>query len=103
MKKEVLFDERALKEFNLLSLEIKKEFLILIDTLEVDGKLSEPEAKKISKDIYEIRIRSKISWRGFYAYIENNQIIILRIFQKQTYKTPLRELETAQKRLKEYI
>jgi phage-related protein len=102
VKKEVVFDSRALKEFNELELEVKKEFGILIDTLEVDGKLSEPEAKKLDKNLYEIRVRIKTAWRGFYAYISNNRIIILRIFQKQSQSTPEREIKTANQRLKEY-
>lgn len=103
MKKEVVFDERALEEINELKPEIREEFYYLINVLKKEGRLAEPEAKKLDRNLYEIRVRIKTTWRGFYAYINTNQIIILRIFQKQSQSTPFREIQTANKRLKQYL
>jgi mRNA-degrading endonuclease RelE of RelBE toxin-antitoxin system len=57
MKKEVVFDERALKDYWKLDSSIRKVFSSLFITLEQEGKLDEPEAKKLDQNLYEIRVR----------------------------------------------
>ena len=74
----------------------------LFEILSQNGKLEMPFAKKIDKNIYEIRINNKGQWRAIYAYVFKNQIIILSAFRKKTQKTPKKELTKALKRLKKY-
>lgn len=58
-----------------------------------------PYSKKITNDIYELRIRGKQEIRIFYTF-KRNTIYLLHIFQKKTQKIPTYEIEVAQKRLK---
>ena len=62
--------------------------------------LGEPYIKHLQNDIWELRpIRDRI----LFAYLKNNKIIILTIFMKQTQKTPQREIERAEKYLKDFV
>jgi phage-related protein len=99
-RKTVRFCEGAEEEFYELSRGVRKKFKALILKLETEGRLSEPDAKKLTNfGIFEIRIREEGQWRGLYVYSLENQIFILRIFQKKTQKTPLKEIKIALKRL----
>jgi phage-related protein len=102
MKKIVNFDPRAKKELKKLSKAVRAKITVYIDLLERDGVLVEPHGKKIDEQLFEIRIKVRDQWRLLYAYIFENYVIILTIFQKKTQKTPLQEIEKAKKRLKEY-
>ena len=61
-----------------------------------------PEAKKIDHNLYEIRISLEGAYRGFYAYIEKEFVMILHLFRKKGQKTPLKNLKLARRRLKNY-
>lgn len=104
MKKTVVFDKSAYKDISKLSGAVRKEFAVLIQTLMNEGELMEPHAKKLPKDLYEMRVRKhKTLWRAIYSYINTNQTIILHVFQKNTQKIPINELNTAKNRYKYYI
>lgn len=104
MKKKIVIDHRAQKVLKSLDENSQELILILVEKLKELGYLNEPEGKKMSQYLFELRVRdNKILWRGIYAYISNDTIIILHIFQKNTQKTPLKEIETANKRLQDYI
>lgn len=102
MRKNVFIDPLAKKELHQFERIVQKEFSALFDALETKGKLDYPDAKKVDKYLFEIRVKVHNIYRGFYAYIENDQIVVLHIFQKKTQKTPLQNLKTAHKRLKQY-
>ena len=102
MKKEIFFDTNALKELQELNSEVQKEFQAYIVILSLEGKLEFPEARKVTKDIFEIRVAREGAFRGFYAYLKGNYIIMLHFFQKKTQKTNLRNVKVAQQRLKKY-
>jgi phage-related protein len=59
--------------------------------------LGMPYSKKLTKDLYELRIRGKQEVRIIYGFI-NKAIYLLHVFLKKTQKTPLKEVETADKR-----
>lgn len=99
MRKRVEFELHAKDEFDALPIEVQNDFVALIAELQELGQLREPDAKKVSKDLFELRVRVKGAWRGFYAYMQNDTIIIVRFFQKKTQKTPLKEIELATQRL----
>jgi len=105
MKKIVKVDPRAAKEFVDFPDEVKEDFLALIRKLEELGQLMQPEAKKLSgyKNLFELRVIISGQWRGFYAYLTNNEIIILHFMRKKTQKTPTKDLNLVEKRLKEYL
>ena len=57
-----------------------------------------PHAKKISSQLYELRVRGTIEIRIFYTF-RGNIIYLVHAFQKKSQKIPSRELETAKNRL----
>lgn len=70
-----------------------------IDLLEKYGpQIGLPHSRKISPELYELRIRGKQEIRIIYA-LRKREIILLHGFRKQTRRTPKREITTAQRRL----
>lgn len=56
------------------------------------------------KDLYEIRVEHESNiFRIFCCFDEGNLVILFNAFQKKTQKTPLRELERAQRIKDEYF
>lgn len=102
MKKIIVYDKRAVKEFNNFNVNVKKDFAGLIETLSSEGKLDLPKAKRLNKELFEMRVKNDGEYRGVYAYIINNRIIILLFFRKKTQKTPLKFIKTSIKRLQKY-
>lgn len=58
--------------------------------------------KKIGRNLFEIRVKVNGEYRGFYAYVLNNVIVILHFFKKKSQKSPLRDLRLAERRLNDY-
>ena len=102
MGKEVFYDRNALKELQGFSVAAQKEFQAYIALLAFEGKLEFPEAKKVTKELFEIRVAQDGAYRGFYAYLKGRYVVILHFFQKKTQRTPLRNIKLAQQRLKRY-
>ena len=102
MEKKIVIDENAGKELKEFSLEVQDEFQASLDTLRIKGRLESPEAKKISKDIFEIRIKLKGEYRGLYTYFGKKNILALHFFRKKTQKTPIKNIKLAERRLKQY-
>jgi phage-related protein len=74
--------------------------LRILDLLEKYPKdLGMPYSKKMTKNIYELRVRGKQELRIFYVFSEKN-IVLLHAFIKKKQKTPLKEISLAKKRLK---
>lgn len=103
MKKAVEINEKANEELLAFSDEVQARFIALFKILEMDGFLKEPFAKRLNKDIFEIRVKHQGQWRAIYAYLKSDKIIILSAFSKKTQKTPLKELKKAEKRLQRHI
>ena len=103
MKKIVQIDKHAEKEVSKFPRTVQIKFRALINILVDSGKLEPPEGKKLSKGLFEMRVRHKDTYRSIYAYLEYNLIIILSAFIKKAQKTPLKELQKAEKRLKQYL
>ncbi len=73
------------------------EYLAIVEQLEMDGFLVEPYAKKIDKDLFEIRIRRGRQVRVLYYYNIDDLIIGVHAFVKKTRTTPIREIKQAHK------
>jgi len=82
-----LDDDLATKVFGLLE---------ILDELGL--RLGPPKLKKITKEIYEVRIVAKISVRILCSF-SNEDIYILHAFVKKSQKIPRKELEKAIHRL----
>lgn len=69
-----------------------------IDLLETHGSfLVMPHSKKITRDLYELRIRGRQEVRIIYGFVKKN-IYLLHIILKKTEKTPSKEIKTAEQR-----
>ena len=102
MRKAIFYDRRAVEELRDFRKEVQEEFQAYIKTLRLEGKLEYPEARKVTKNLFEIRVLHEGAYRAFYAYFREDSIVILHFFQKKTEKTPLKNLKLAQQRLKQY-
>jgi len=104
MKKIVVVDPRSAREISKFPREVQLRFKQDFEILEKDGRLVEPEAKKLisTRGLFEIRVKYKGQWRAIYAYATSYTIVILSAFAKKTQKTPVEELNKAKKRLLEY-
>ena len=66
------------------------------------GKLGEPHTKAMGSGLFELRLKGAEGIaRVFYCTLIGNRIVMLHSFVKKTDRTPKRELEVAQSRLKE--
>jgi len=66
-----------------------------IDLLKLFGsQLGMPHTKKISNELFELRIGGKQKVRFFYAFYEN-KIVLLHGFVKKSTKIPQREINHA--------
>lgn len=102
MKKRVVHDNRALRELRQFTLEVQEDFQGYSETLALEGRLEFPEARKIARNLFEIRLQHQGMYRGLYAYVREDFIVILHYFQKKSQKTPQRNILIAQQRAKQY-
>lgn len=64
------------------------------DLLEKHGPLlGMPHSKKLTKDLYELRIKGKQEARIIYGFI-GSKVYLLHGFLKKTQKTPIKEVKT---------
>lgn len=92
----------AKKELESFSYEARSKIDTLIEVLRLEGRLKKPFAKRLNKNLFEIRVSHKGIWRVVYAYFLKDKIVVLSAFQKKTQKTPKKEIKKALKRLKKY-
>lgn len=70
-----------------------------IDLLERFGHLLPmPYSKKVSDDLYELRIRGKVEVRILYSFV-GNEAVLLHAFVKKQDKIPKKEIDVAKSRL----
>ena len=69
-----------------------------IDLLEKFGPgLGMPHSKKLTRELYELRIRGRQELRIIYCFVKED-ICLIHAFLKKSQKTPAKELVTAKKR-----
>jgi len=98
----VYFDKRARKELNKFTKPVQVKFEALFKLYRKTGKLDFPDSRKVHNKLFELRIKYRGQFRGFYSYIKKTNIITLHFFKKKTQKTPIKNLKTARRRLKQY-
>lgn len=72
---------------------------------EIGPRIREPHSKSIPevRGLFELRKESdKKLYRAFY-FRDGNKFIVVHIFRKQSEKTPPREIETAKRRMEDYL
>jgi phage-related protein len=102
MKKRVIIHVSAQKELSRFSNSVREDFEGLFEVIEELGQLSFPDARKITKDLFEIRIKREGEYRGVYAYLVGDIVSILHAFRKKSAKTPIASIRLSQQRLKDY-
>lgn len=103
VKKVILVDKKAKKEFERLSTALKAKIDIRVTILARDGKLAKPYGKKIDHQLFEIRVKVRNQWRVLYAYVLDDYVVLLSAFQKKIPQTPRKEINKAHKRLERYL
>ena len=79
----------------------RDKILAYIIALKQNGtRVGQPTVKHIDGSIWELR---PLSNRIFFFYWKDNKFILLHHFIKKTKKTPLREIEQARLKMKDYI
>lgn len=97
------FNERVQREISGWPVGIYANFLRLIFLMEEHGAdLRLPHSRAMGDGLFELRCKGEEGiGRVFYCALRGRQIVILHSFIKKTQETPVSELKTARKRLKE--
>jgi len=97
------FNERVEKAVLDLPKGLLAKYLHLTDLmLEFGSDLGLPHTKAMGDGLFELRVKGKEGIaRVFYCTVIDQRIVMLHVFIKKSQKTPKKELDTAQKRMKE--
>jgi phage-related protein len=84
---------------------VQAKLLWMFDLLEELGiEVGMPYVKPLGDKLYEIRVKvDRNSFRVIYFAYTDRRFILLHGFQKKTQKTPLKELEIAQKYMEDVL
>lgn len=93
------------RELGSLPADVRAQFLRVAELIErngpheVGGKFVRPLRGKL----WEIRLRGRDGIaRAIYATVTDRRVIVLAFFTKKTQKTPVREIEKAERRFQEW-
>jgi len=88
-----------------LPIEVQAKVLRLIDLLADYGVLlKEPYTKQIRGKLRELRVTDRLGEvRILYFAFAERRLILLHGFIKKTRRTPVREIDIAERRLKDFI
>ena len=96
---DISFDGRAKKVLKSLSEEENGRILGYIDLFSKNGfNMTSQYLKKIDNNLWELRPGNI---RLLFGLVRSDAIIV-NIFKKKSQKTPIKEIKTSKKRLKEY-
>lgn len=77
---------------------------VIVGLEEYGLSYSRVQFKPLRGKLWEIKFKAQDgSYRMFYVLVKTNEMVILYVFRKTTQKTPLHELELAEKRMKEVL
>jgi phage-related protein len=99
------YDQKLFDWVKALPVSIRADYARLTELLENFGcELRLPHSRAMGKGLFELRPRGKEGIaRIFYCMVRGKSIIVLHGFVKKTQKTPLKELDKANKRMKEVM
>lgn len=63
-------------------------------------QLGMPHVKRLTRELHELRIRGQQEVRILFV-VQRNKVILIHGFVKKTQKTPIKEIQTAEKRLRQ--
>lgn len=98
---EIIFFNESIRDFiGSLEKQTRSRVYQTIDLFDEPGhRMGLPHSKKITRNLFELRVRSQQEVRIFYSY-KNSQVILLHGFIKQSQKLPKKEINLAIQRLK---
>lgn len=106
-KREIVFYKHYFKEFYIKQSEkIRKKIAQTLLWLQTVDKLPVSILKSIQgrKGLYEIRVEYNSNiYRIFCCFDKGNLVILLNGFQKKTNRTPINEIDKAEKLMNEYF
>lgn len=100
---EFLNDE-VRQELEALPKDIRASFLRIVELIESFGlpKVREPYVQHLEGAVWEMRMKGKDGIaRAAYVTATEKRVVVVRIFEKKTQRTPRREIELALKRAKD--
>lgn len=99
-----LLDARVRDELEALPADIRARFRRIVELIQGHGleQMKEPHVKHLEGPLWEMRMKGKdgIS-RAIYVTAKGRRVVVVRVFVKETPKTPRREIDLALKRAKE--
>jgi phage-related protein len=105
--KDAVFHPAVRKVVQAMSRDLRKEVGKLIMGLQLGATYSMPTSKTIpsvAKGVEELRIKDTTgAYRIFYLARFKDKVVVFHAFKKKTQKTPVKEIETGRKRLRETI
>ena len=96
----------AVKEFiEKLQSKDKAKILACLKSIEELGfDCPRVQFRHIRRDLWEIKIHSaNAGFRIFYVGLNQNTLVLLHVYQKQSQKAPKKEIEIAEKRMLEVM
>jgi phage-related protein len=100
----VILDARVMEELAAQPRDIRAKFTRICQLIEVHGleRVHEPYIKHLQGPLWEMRMsgRDGIA-RAIYVTARAQRVVVLRVFNKKTQKTPKGEIEIALARAKE--
>ncbi len=90
------------KELDSLSSNMRTRFVHICELIGDFGheKVGMPHVKHLTGRIWEMRMKEA---RALYVKVQNERIVVVRVFVKKTQKVPQREITLAQKRAEEVL
>ena len=86
--------------------DLAARFRRIVDLIQSNGleRVHEPHVKHLEGSLWEMRLtgRDGIA-RAVYVTAAGRRVVVVRVFEKKTQKTPRRELELARQRAKEVV
>lgn len=99
-----LLNHEVRLELESLPKDIRASFLRISSLIETFGlpKVHEPYVKHLEGALWEMRMKGKDGIaRAAYVTATEKRVVVVRVFEKKTQKTPRREIELALKRAKD--
>lgn len=94
----------AREEMAALPLDMRASFERIVRLIQAHGleHVHEPYIKHVDGALWEMRLRGKAGIaRALYVTAIGRRVVVVRVFEKKTQKTPRREIELALERAKE--
>jgi phage-related protein len=101
----VLVIPAAEREIRALAGDLRARFLRVASLLEEFGpaRVGMPHVRPLGGALWEMRLKGKDGTaRAIYFAAQGSRLVVVRVFVKKTERTPQREIELAQRRMKEW-